>query len=69
MFRKGIIALEWSPKGTYLISCEKQKGDSKNLVIWEAKTGNIAVDFEWKNTVKDGPKSIKFNETERFCAR
>lgn len=69
MFRKGIIALEWSPKATYLISCEKQKGESKNLVIWDAKTGEIAADFEWKNTVKDGPKSIKFNENERFCAR
>jgi hypothetical protein len=25
--------------------------------------------YEWKNTAKDGPKSIKFDEEEKFCAR
>jgi len=27
------------------------------------------VEFEWKKTSKEGPKSIKFSPDERFCAR
>jgi hypothetical protein len=67
--RKGIIALEWTPRETYLISCEKQKKDEKNLRVWDAKTGALVSEYEWKNTAKDGPKSIKFDEEEKFCAR
>lgn len=67
--RKGIIALEWTPKETYVISCEKQKPNEKNLRVWDAKTGDLVLSFEWKNTAKEGPKSIKFDEEEKFCAR
>lgn len=67
--RKGIIALQWTPRETYLVSCEKQKPNEKNLRVWDAKTGELVLQFEWKNTAKDGPKSIKFDEEEKFCAR
>lgn len=67
--RKGIIALEWTPKETYVISCEKQKPNEKNLRVWDSKTGEQVLAFEWKNTAKEGPKSIKFDEEEKFCAR
>lgn len=59
--KKGIIAIEWSPNESYLISCEKQKENTKNLNVWDAKTGKLVIDFEWKNTAKDGPKSVKFD--------
>lgn len=55
--------------GSYVISCEKMKTNDKNLIVWCAKTGNKVASFEWKNTAKDGPKSIKFNNEEKFCAR
>jgi len=67
--RKGIIALEWTPRETYVISCEKQKPNEKNLRVWDAKTGEQVLQFEWKNTAKEGPKSIKFDDEEKFCAR
>ena len=25
--------------------------------------------FEWQNSAKDGPRSVKFDKEERFCAR
>jgi len=67
--RKGITALLWSPRGTYVISCEKLKGNDKNLKIWNPTTGENVASFEWKNAAKDGPKSIKFDIEEKFCAR
>jgi len=68
--RKGIIALEWSPKENYVISCEKQRKDGEhNLYLWNATDGKLVTSFEWKNTAKDGPKSIKFDDDEKFCAR
>ena len=67
--RRGIIALEWTPKETYVISCEKQKPNENNLRVWDAKTGELVMQYEWKNTAKDGPKSIKFDDEEKFCAR
>lgn len=41
--RKGIIALEWTPKETYVISCEKQKPNENNLKVWDAKTGELVL--------------------------
>jgi len=67
--KRGIIALEWTPKETYVISCEKQRPNEKNLKVWDSKTGEAVMQFEWKNTAKDGPKSVKFDEEEKFCAR
>lgn len=67
--KKGIIALEWTPKGTYVITCEKLKQNEKNLKVWNSTTGELTMEFEWKNTAKEGPKSIKFDEEEKFCAR
>jgi hypothetical protein len=37
--RRGIIALEWTPKETYIISCEKNRPNEKNLRVWDAITG------------------------------
>lgn len=68
--RKGIIALEWSPKENYVISCEKQRKDGEhNLCLWNSTDGQLVTSFEWKNTAKEGPKSIKFDDEEKFCAR
>jgi uncharacterized protein with WD repeat len=35
--RKGVVSLEWSPKETFLITCEKPKTnpDFNNLNIWK----------------------------------
>jgi len=67
--RRGIIALEWSPRENFVISCEKQKEGLKNLNVWDANTGQLVIDFEWKNTAKEGPRSVKFDSDEKFCAR
>lgn len=67
--QRGILALEWSPKESFVISCEKQKEGFKNLQVWDANTGKLVIDFEFKNTVEEGPKSVKFDEEEKFCAR
>ena len=39
------------------------------MEMWEVSSGNMITSFEWKNTAKDGPKSIKFDVDEKFCAR
>jgi len=39
------------------------------LKVWNAKNGELVTEFEWKNTAKEGPKSIKFDQDEKFCAR
>jgi uncharacterized protein with WD repeat len=69
--RPKIIAFEWTPKGNYIISCEKfnSREEQKNLIVWDTKTGEMALSFEWKNSAKDGAKSFKFDEDEKFCAR
>ena len=67
--KKGIIALEWSSLETYVISCEKYKEGIKNLNVWDAKTGKLVLEFEWKNTAKEGPRSVKFDPEEKYCAR
>ena len=61
--------MEWSPKEKYIITCQKFKEGQKNLDMWEASSGKLVTSFEWKNTAKDGPKSIKFDVDEKFCAR
>jgi len=45
------------------------RGTEKNLIVWNAISGQKVAAFEWKNTAKDGPKSIKFNDDEKYCAR
>jgi WD40 repeat protein len=67
--KKGIIAMEWSPKGSYVITCTKFKEGGNNLEVWSAETGNKIFECEWKISAKEGPKSIKFDENEKFCAR
>lgn len=69
MQRKGITALEWSIKDTYVISCEKFREGQNNLNVWDVESGKIVLECEWRNTAKDGPKSIKFDENERFTVR
>jgi len=41
----------------------------KNLIIWDISTGKEVAQFEWKKGSKEGTKSIKFTEDERFCGR
>ena len=37
--------------------------------MWNTQTGVESAMFEWKKQSKEGPKSIKFSQDERFCAR
>ena len=39
------------------------------MSVWNAADGKLVNSFEWKNTAKDGPKSIKFDDAEKLCAR
>jgi hypothetical protein len=41
----------------------------RNLIVWETDTGREVALFEWKKGSKEGTKSIKFSEDEKFCAR
>jgi len=74
--RKGIVSVQWSPKETYLVTCEKIKTNQtfKNLNVWNvsslaSKTDEPEKSFEWANSAKDGASSIKFDPEEQFCAR
>ena len=64
-----ISALSFSPRDSYFITCEKFVQGEKNLIVWELSTGKEVAQFEWKKGSKEGTKSIKFTEDERFCAR
>lgn len=66
----GVTAIALSPRDTYLITCEKYNaGRGNNLIVWNTLTGSESAIFEWKKQSKEGPKSIKFSQDERFCAR
>jgi WD40 repeat protein len=66
----GVTAIALSPRDTYLITCEKyNQGRGNNLIVWSTLTGSESAIFEWKKQSKEGPKSIKFSQDERFCAR
>lgn len=67
--KKGIISMEWSPLDTFVVTCEKLKQNEKNLQIWNAATGELVQDFEYRNAPKLGAKSIKFDVDEKFSAR
>ena len=64
-----ISALAFSPLDTYFMTCEKYVQGEKNLIIWEVATGKEVGLFEWKKGSKEGTKSIKFTDDEKFCAR
>ena len=61
--------MEYSPRDTYLITCEKYVNGEKNLILWNSMTGKETAGFEFKKTSKEGPKSIKFTKNESHCAR
>lgn len=67
--KSGIVAMDFSPKDTYLITCEKYQQGEKNLIIWNTNTGKELTSFEWKKTSKEGPKSIKFMKDEKLFVR
>jgi uncharacterized protein with WD repeat len=67
--KPGVSALDFSPRDTYLITCEKYQQGEKNLVLWNAQTGKELHSYEWKKISKEGPKSIKFMKDEKFMAR
>mgnify|MGYP000255762729 CR=1 FL=1 len=39
------------------------------MCVWNATDGKLVISFEWKNTAKDGPKSVTFDDVEKLCAR
>ena len=63
-----ISALSFSPRDSYFITCEKFVQGEKNLIIWDLATGKEVAYFEWKKGSKEGTKSLKFSEDERFLA-
>ncbi len=58
-----------SPRDSYLITCEKFTQGGKNLIIWDCNKGRELAEFEWRKSSKEGTKSIKFTNDERYCAR
>lgn len=64
-----ISALSFSPLDSFFITCEKFVQGEKNLIVWDISTGNEVAQFEWKKGSKEGTKSIKFSNDEKFCAR
>jgi len=64
-----ISALAISPCDNLLITCEKFVQGEKNLIVWDIASGKEVAQFEWKKGSKEGTKSIKFSEDERYCAR
>jgi uncharacterized protein with WD repeat len=63
------MAIEYSPRDTYLMSCERYIQGEKNLVVWDTHSGKEVAGFPWNKASKEGPKSLKFTSDERFCAR
>lgn len=47
----GIVSLEWSPRDTYLIGCEKSISNTKvnTIYVWETKQGDLIRKFDWQN--------------------
>jgi uncharacterized protein with WD repeat len=64
-----ISALSFSPLDTWFITCEKFVQGEKNLIVWSLATGTEVALYEWKKGSKEGTKSVKFTEDERFMAR
>jgi hypothetical protein len=64
-----ISALTFSPRDSFFVTCEKFLQGEKNLIVWNLAAGIEMAKFEWKKGSKEGTKSIKFSEDERFCAR
>ena len=67
--KANINAVDYSPLGTFIITCEKFQHGEKNLILWSSKTGKEVTSFAFKKTSKEGPKSIKFTKDESYCAR
>jgi uncharacterized protein with WD repeat len=67
--QNAISALNFSPSDTYFVTCEKFVLGEKNLIVWELATGSEVGHFEWKKGSKEGTKSIKFTEDEKYCGR
>ncbi len=64
-----ISTIEYSPRDTYLITCEKHVQGENNLIVWNSQTGKEVAGFPFKKGSKEGPKSIKFAVDEKYCAR
>ena len=45
----GIASLEWSPRETYLIGCEKNiQNPNKNILyVWDTSKGTMIRKFDW----------------------
>ncbi len=45
----GIASLEWSPRESYLIGCEKNiQNPNKNILnVWETTKGTLVRKFDW----------------------
>jgi uncharacterized protein with WD repeat len=69
IIRRGVNCIDFSPRDTYLITCQKFVEGEKNLVLWDIKSGTEAIEFPWKKSSKEGPKSVKFSKDENYCAR
>jgi uncharacterized protein with WD repeat len=63
-----ISTIEYSPRDTYLVTCEKYVQGDNNLLIWNSLTGKEVAGFPFKKGSKEGPKSIKFTQDDKYCA-
>eukprot|EP00349_Pseudokeronopsis_sp_Brazil_P000054 CAMPEP_0202956514 /NCGR_PEP_ID=MMETSP1396-20130829/1022_1 /ASSEMBLY_ACC=CAM_ASM_000872 /TAXON_ID= /ORGANISM="Pseudokeronopsis sp., Strain Brazil" /LENGTH=159 /DNA_ID=CAMNT_0049673573 /DNA_START=172 /DNA_END=648 /DNA_ORIENTATION=- len=69
----GVSSVEFSPQDTYLLSCEKfvggAAGGKRNLLVWSSFSGKEVAGFEFKKASREGARSIRFTNSEHFCAR
>lgn len=68
----GLVALDYSPADSFLITCEKYNGKLNphiNLNVWDAKNGKNLTGFEWKANAKESIKTFKWMPNESKCAR
>lgn len=64
----GVCDIDWSPRGTFLVTWEK-KAQDENLIIWNATTGEAVRKFFLKDVKKDEswPVAQWTNDEELLC--
>ena len=60
--------LATSPKGSYLVSWERQQADQpNNLKVWNATTGEFLHGFVQKNLKRDGWPYLHWTHDEKYA--
>ncbi|RUS23444.1 hypothetical protein BC937DRAFT_86128 [Endogone sp. FLAS-F59071] len=71
ILRANVIEIGFSPRGTYISTWERPTkledgSGSKNLTVWEARSGNELASFSQKG---QSNWNLQWNESEEYCAR